>query len=490
MDIIRSSLLKIVGILTLVEGLFMMPCVLTAIYFDEYDSAKGLFFTSLFAITLGAVLVIIVRFDKVKLSTRSSYFIACMSWVYCSFIGAFPIYLSSLDISFTTAFFEAVAGFSTTGCTVLNYSLMPKCILMWRAISHWMGGMGILVLLITIFPLWGINNQSLASAEASGANTDKLGAKYSDMGKFLYACYLALTAIEYLLLVIGPMDWYNAILTALSSISTAGLIITDEYASLYSLAYVKIIVMTFTILSSMNYVAYFLILKGRWKDLFRNTEIRIYLSIIATSTILVMFALRFLGTYKSLWQAAKDSVYTVVSFISTSGYPTINFDHFPQFAITLLFLLMFIGGCSFSTSGSLKVIRVAIMFKLIKRGMMLQIHPNMVKAIILNKKPVSAKSAASVTMHILLFFGVFVLGCILLSFNNLGLETTISTCLGIFTNTGLGIGEGASYGYFGMFNEFSRFIMSILMIAGRLEIYSVIILFAKSFWKPDNATVI
>lgn len=486
-----KAVIKILGILTLIEGVFMLPCLGVAMHYEEWTSASAFVTVSLFCISIGFVILTQLKFDKIVLRAREGYFIACASWIYCSVLGAIPLYFCGRDFSFISCLFESVAGFSTTGCSVLDVDVVPLSMLLWRALCHWLGGMGILVLLISIFPLWGINNQSIASAETPGPNTRKLEANYSDTGKFLYLSYLTLSVAEFTLLVLGPMDWFNALLTTCSSISTAGLIITSESAWLYALPYVRAIVLTFTILSSLNYMVYFLLIKKRWKEAFSNIEVRTFLLIIAAASLLIGLSLKISGTYGDLWQAIKDGLCQVVSFISTSGYFVCDYTNWPAFTVTILMLLLLVGGCSFSTSGSLKVIRVMILFKLAKRGMLKQIHPNIVKAVMLDKdNPVTARTAASVTMHALLFFGVITVGCLLLSFNNLDMETTLTTTIAMFSNAGIALGLPGNTGYFGMFNEFSQIVMSFLMIAGRLEMYAIVIIFAKSFWKPDKAVTI
>ena len=240
----------------------------------------------------------------------------------------------------------------------------------------------------------------------------------------------------------------------------------------------------------MNFIVYFMAVKGKWSDIIKNIETRVFLAIVAAATVIIAVTLRLDGIYSSLWQAVKDSLCQVISFISTSGFYVRDYTSWPSFAIMILFLLLFVGGCSFSTSGSLKVIRVVIFFKLIKRGFLKHIHPRMVKAVMLDNKPVSAYSASSVTIHVLLYLGILMLGCILLSFNNLSMETTITSALGLFSNAGVALNGAGNFGYFGMFNQFSQLVMTFLMIAGRLEMYSIVILFTKSFWKHNKANAV
>lgn len=227
-------------------------------------------------------------------------------------------------------------------------------------------------------------------------------------------------------------------------------------------------------------------LNRNFKAFFQNIEIRIFGLVIGIAVVLISISLKWTGTYSSLWQAFKDSLCQVVAFISTSGYYVCDYTQWPTFAIVVLFTLLFIGGCCMSTSGSLKVIRVIVLLKLVKRGIFKQIHPNSVKAVVINGKAVSSEKVSAITTHIILFFAVFFFSCVVLSLNNFDMETTISTTIGLFSNTGMALGVPGASGYFGMFNSFSQIYMAFLMIAGRLEIYAVLLLFSKTFWSIDR----
>ena len=478
--------IKTLGILTLLEGLFMMPCAAVAIQFEEWAAASPLFVVSLFCICVGFVILTQFHFYKIHLHFHEGYLIACFSWIYCSVIGAFPFYYCGQGFSFISCYFESVAGFTTTGCTVFALDLLPRSLLLWKSVSNWLGGMGILVLLVSIFPALGISGQSIASAEATGPTLEKIGSHFSDTGKFLYTTYIVFSAAEFILLSLGPLSPFDALINTFSSISTAGLVITSDTTAAFSSTYVRAVIMLFTILSSLNYTLYYAMLKGDFRSFFKNIEVRGFGIIISAATLLVAFSLRITGTYSSLWQAVKDGLCQVISFISTSGYYVCDYPEWPTFTIVVLFSLLFIGGCCMSTSGSLKVIRIIVLLKLIKRGIFKQIHPNAVKAVVLDGKAVPADKVSAITTHILLFFGVFFFSCLMLSLNNFDLETTLSTALALFTNTGMAMGEAGCSGYFGMFNGFSQIFMTFLMIAGRLELYAVLLLFSRTFWRLDR----
>ncbi len=367
---------------------------------------------------------------------------------------------------------------------------MPKALQLWRATCHWLGGMGILILIISIFPLLGIGGRSIASAEAPGSFSDKLRSKASDTGKYLYAIYITFTVAEFLLLLIGPMDWFNALTATLSTISTAGIIINTGNVALFSIPYVRFVILIFTVLSSCSYFFYYLLIRRKWTDARLNIEIKAFLVIIAVATLLISLTLVISGTYSSLWQAVKDSLCQVVSIASTSGYYVCNYMRWPTFTQAILFILMIIGGCSASTAGSLKVFRVIVFIKLVFRGIFRKIHPNSVKPVMVEGNPMPAQVVSTITMHILLYFGVVIVSCLLLSLNNLDMETTISSVIGTFSNTGVALGSIGTTADFSTFNGFSQLILTLLMITGRLEMYAVILMFSRSFWRLDRAAAI
>lgn len=479
--------IKILGFLTAIVGMGMLPCAAIGMYFEEWHASGSLFITSIVCISIGFVVLTQLKFSKISLRFHEGWLIACMSWVYCSLLGALPFYFCGMNYTIVGSFFEAVAGFTTTGCSVFDINQMPKCIMMWKAVASWFGGMGILVFVVSIFPALGISGQSIASAETTGPTIAKLDAKYADTGKFLYLVYLAFTVTEFVLLILGPLDWFDALITTFSSVSTGGLVITSENEALFSSNYVRMVVLVFTVLSSLNFCIYFLVRQKRFKEAFNNIETKVFFMIIGGATLLIGFCLKLTGTYSSLWQAIKDSLCQVVAFIATSGYYVCDYTRWPTFTVVILFSLLFIGGCSMSTSGSMKVIRFVVFLNLIKRGVFKQIHPHSVKAVVIDGEAVPADKVSAITTHILLYFGVFFFSCIMLSFNNYDMETTITTAIGFFSNTGMAMGEAGCTGYFGMFSPFSQFFLSLIMIMGRLEMYAVLLLFSKSFWKLDRA---
>ena len=482
MRILRDKVFfKIIGMLTLIVGLALLPCIFISAKLDSYETTTSLFSVSLIYIFIGSFLLSRLKSHKFKLKTYEGFFVSTLCWVYCSLLGSLPFFFAGNDYTFIQSLFEATAGFTTTGCTVMDLDTMPKGLIAWRAISNWVGGMGILVLVVSVLPALGIGGQSIASTETTGPSIEKVGGKFSSTGRFLYVTYSLFSIVEFILLAAGPLSPFDAFINTCSSISTVGLLVTNANAQAFSTVYIRAVIIIFTLLSSMNYTLYYYMINGRKKALVGNAEVRAFWLIIIIATILITFDLLHEKIYTNAFLAFKDSISQVISFISTSGYFVCDYAEWPTFTVVVLFTLLLIGGCSMSTSGSLKVIRVAVLFKLIGRSIFKQIHPNAVKAVKISGKAISAERVGEITAHILLYFVVLFFSCIVLGLNNLDMETTLTTAIGTFTNTGIALGGPGVSGFYGTFSNFSLFYLSFLMIVGRLEMFAVIILFTKSF---------
>ena len=480
------ALIKIMGVLTVIESIAMLPCIVTAVVYNETSVSHIMVVLSSFLILTGMVIMLHLKFSRIYMRVQEGFLVTCMAWIYCSIIGLLPFYLSGYGYSFIDCLMESISAFTTTGCSILDSEAMPKSLILWRGICNWLGGMGILVLVLSVFPLLGISGHTMAKAEAPGATFDRMGSKATDTGKFLYFIYIFLSATEFLLLALGPLDTFDALINTMTTISTTGTIVTKANAAAHASEYTRAVILIFTFLSSVNYFLYFMIMTGHGKDALKNVELRWYIKIILSGTILIALCLRFTDTYDSLWQALKDSLCQTVAISATSGFYVCDYTKWPSFTHAVIMGLMIVGSCSGSTGGSLKVMRVVTMLKMCKRGIFLKNHPNAIKPISYNGKNLTAPIASAVTVHILLYFGVIFAGSLLLSFNNLDMETTITTVLGAFSNTGSAFGLAGPSGDYTIFNGFSKLVISVLMVTGRLEMYAVVLLLSGSFWKPDR----
>ena len=485
-DLKKKAIIKVIGALTLIEGLALLPCFAISLVYDNSYTVYSLLVMSLIFILLGSIPLRVLRKYKFRLKAHEGFLLSTLCWVYCSLLGSLPFFFSGHGYTFIECIFEASAGFTTTGCSVIDLEVIAKGLILWRSILNWLGGMGILVLLVSILPALGIGGQRIAQIETAGPALEKVGGRFSSTGQFLYITYSVFTLCEFILLAAGPLSAFDAIVNTFSSISTGGLLVTAENAAAFDTVYIRIVIIVFTLLSSMNYSLYYYMVKGRKKALTGNAEVRGFWLIIIVATILITLNLIHEDIYTNAFSALKDAISQVISFISTSGYYVCDYTKWPTFSTMLLFILLLIGGCSMSTSGSLKVIRVMVLIKLVLRGIFKQIHPRSVKAVKISGKAIPAERVGEITAHILLYFMVLFFSFLVVSLDDLDMTTTITSVLGSFTNTGISLGGPGPMGNYAVFSQFTMLYLSFLMIVGRLEMFAVIILFTKSFRKINS----
>lgn len=481
-----KAIVKILGVIILIEGIAMtIPWFYSSVTGDTGSSHAFAICTPVL-IVIGGIFCIIVKQGKVRLRTREGYIVVAVCWMLASFIGAFPYYLTDFTDSFVDALFESTSGFTTTGCTSVPDAVLSPGLMLWKAISHWLGGMGILVFIISILPALGINGQLIVRAEAPGPVLEKVTVRMSDSAKILYLTYISFTVIEFLLLALPKkMSVFDAVITTLGSISTGGLVAHPEGIAYYNSVYVEIVISVFCILASINFVLYHYLVTGKKKYFFKDVELKSYIIIIAGAILICTVGLA-AGTNISFFAALRESFFQVISMATTSGYTRTAYYLWPTVCQLILILLMFIGGCAASTSGSIKVVRIIVMLKLIWRGGIKRIHPRSVVAVKLGKNAVSAPVVSLITMFILTYMLIFLLSSFILSFQGLDLESSITTALAMLSNTGSGFGEPALCGDFSAFHPILKLYLSALMIVGRLELFPIIVLFTRNFWGRDR----
>lgn len=481
-------IVKILGVITLILGLSMLPALACAFYYNEDANIRALLISSCCTILLGGGVAFGVKPAQSRFRAREGYLVVALCWVISSLFGSLPYYFSDFTGSFIDAFFESTAGFTTTGCTAVDTTIiMPKALLMWKAMSHWLGGMGILVFAISILPALGINGQIIIRAEAPGPVLEKMTVRISDSAKILYLTYGSLTILEFILLCFSSsMTPFDALINTMGSISTGGLFAHPDGVAFYNSLYVEIIISVFTILASFNFILYHYAVTRKFQYVFRDIELKAFLRIIAGAVLLCSVFLYFMGDYPSFSKALRDSFFQVVSISTTSGYSSADYTVWPAFCQVILFTLFFIGGCAASTSGSIKVIRILVLFKLVWRGIYKRIHPRSVVAVKLGGKSVPAPVVSSITVFILMYMCLFLFSCLVLSLQNLDMETTISTAAAMLSNTGIAFGEVGSLGNYSMYCAPLKLYLSLLMIIGRLELFTIVILFSRSFWGKDR----
>ncbi|MGN0693623.1 MAG: TrkH family potassium uptake protein [Lentihominibacter sp.] len=481
-----KAMVRILGIIILITGLAMaIPWIFAEVTGDT-ASLKGFRIGVPVSVVLGGLLSFFLKSDRAKFRVREGYIVVASCWAVAILAGTLPYYFSSFTDSFIDALFESTSGFTTTGCSAVAGDPLSDSLLLWKAITNWMGGMGILVLAISILPALGVNGQFIVRAEAPGPAFQKTTVRMSDSAKVLYVTYFAFTLIEFILLMLsGKMPAFDALIATMGSISTGGLTVHPEGIAFYDSIFVEVVISAFCILSSVNFVLYHYLVTGKGSYLLKDIELRAYLIIILAAILICTAGLVFVNGDEP-GTALRDAGFQVVSMATTAGYTRSPYVVWPVVCQITLIVLMFIGGCSSSTAGSIKVVRVLVMLKLIFRGGTKRVHPRSVVAVKLGKNAVSAPVVSAITAFILTYMLVLLVSVFILSFQGFSLDTTLTAALAMLSNTGAAFGEAAASGNFSMFHPVLKLYLSGLMIMGRLELFTIMILFSRTFWGKNH----
>jgi len=482
-----SVIAKVTGIIFIIISLSMVPSLFVSLIYSEPDAVRAFIITIIPMLLFGGFISYKVKSNMNHLKIRDGFAIVALCWFLSSVLGAVPFMVSGYIPNFADAFFETASGFSTTGSSILtDIEILPKGLLFWRSFTHWLGGMGIIVFAIALLPALGINGQKIAKAETTGITFGKLTPKISESSKILYAIYIGFTILEVILLLLGDMSLYDAFINTFGSVGTGGFSNYNTSIAHYDNLYIDIVISVFMFLAGINFTLYYYILIGHWKEFLKDSELRCYLIIISASVLLIALNLWFNDFYGSIGEALRYSFFQSTSIMTTTGFATANYDLWPSFSKMVLFILLFIGGCTSSTSGGIKVIRILIMLKLIKRGIALRLHPRAVVSIKLNKKAISSDTVSAVANFVFLYVGLFFLGTILLSLENFDLITTASAVAACIGNVGPGFNLVGPVLNYSIFSDVSTFFLGMLMLIGRLELFTIILLFSRQFWNPDK----
>ncbi len=469
----------ILGILLAFEGAFMTVPTLTA---AAYREPELLLFT-IMAIGCMAAGFIITRFKPANktLFARDGFVIVALSWLLLSFFGALPFYLSGTIPKFVDAMFETVSGFTTTGASILHdLAPVPKCMLMWRSFTHWVGGMGVLVFIMAFLPLAGGQNMYLMKAESPGPSVSKLVPRVRKTALLLYVIYFALTVLEFLLLLIGGMPVFDAINIAAATAGTGGFS-CNPAGMPYSPFCINVITV-FMILFGVNFSCYFLLLHKKFKESFTD-EVKVYFSIIAFAILTITLNIRHLAMFRGTGEALMHSAFTVGSLITTTGFATVDFNEWPTYSRTLLVLLMFVGACAGSTGGGIKVSRLIILFKDMHNELRVMTHPRQVKKVRLDGHQVDAETLRSVHVYFAIYIMICVISILLLTFDQLDLTTNFTAVVATLNNIGPGLNLVGPTSNYDVYSTLSKCVLIFDMLAGRLELFPIVLLLSPVTWK-------
>lgn len=474
-----SMIRFILGYVLKMEAILMLPFCLVALFYGEKE---GFCYLAVAGISL--LVGVIVTWKKPKNTVfylKEGCVATALSWIVMSLAGCLPFWLTGEIPSFTDALFETISGFTTTGASILSdVEALSHVSLLWRSFTHWIGGMGVLVFLLAIIPMSGGSNINLMRAESPGPSVGKLVPKMRYTARILYAIYFGMTLLEIILLVAGRMPLFDAVATGFGTAGTGGFGIKNDSVASYS-AYIQWVVTIFMILFGVNFNAYYLILFGKIKRALCMEEVRYYFLIIIGAVAIIFTSL--LQTTGSILDSLRHASFQVASIITTTGFSTADFDLWSQTCKTVLVLLMFVGACAGSTGGGIKVSRFVVLFKTMIKELNSYIHPKSIKKIKIEGKPVEHEVVRAINVYLVTFMILFSVSVFLLAFEGRDLLTNFTAVTATINNIGPGLGMVGPTQNFGFFSPFSKYVLMFDMLAGRLELFPLLILFHPAVWK-------
>lgn len=468
------------GNILMIEGGFLLLPVLVSVIYRE---KTGIIFAgTAVAAFLAGILLHRYNMEPAKLRAREGFVTVGLSWIVMSIVGAMPYYLSGEIPVFVDALFECVSGFTTTGGTVvLDVEALSRCTLFWRSLTHWLGGMGILVFMLAIMPLREGTTIHLLRAESAGPSVSKSAPRMRTSVSMPYFVYIVLTVSEAVLLKLGGMTLFDCINYAMSTAGTGGFGVHSSGVGAYDSVYINVVVTVFMFLFGLNFGAYLLLLAGKPKEIFKNTEIKVYFLTVAAAILSISFCVR--GCYDSVGETVMNTAFTVSSSISSTGFSITNYDVWPLYPKIVLILLMIMGGCTGSTCGSMKICRVIILVKSAYANILRLVNPRQIRNVKMDGKTIEKETIADVNAFVSIYIFITAISLLLVSLDGYDLVTTGSAVVATVNNIGIGFRGAGPTGSFAIFSPFSKLVMCFNMIAGRLEIFPLIILLMPRTWK-------
>lgn len=474
---------KFISKMLMVEGAFMLPALLISLFYKEEKSVYGFLLSLLVIAAVSALLTLCCRESKSIFRAREGLVCVGIAWIMLSLLGCLPFYFSGEIPCFIDALFETVSGFTTTGASVLSdVEALSRGLLYWRSFSHWLGGMGVLVFVLA---LGGSSRRSdgytmhLLRAESPGPKVAKLVPRMRDTAKILYLIYLALTIMNFVFLLFGRMPLFDAVCTALGTAGTGGFGIKNDSMAGYS-PYLQNVCTVFMLLFGINFSCYYLLLLRQIKNVFRDEELRFYLGIVLGSILLITLDIH--GMYGSVGESIRHAAFQVASIITTTGFATTDFDLWPSFSKAILLCLMLVGGCAGSTSGGFKCGRALLLMKSLRRNVRKILHPQKVQVVRMNGQMVEEQVMDNISAYLAAYFLMMLFSFVIVSLDESTMFTNVSAVIGCFNNIGPGFEGVGPTCNFGAYSVLSKLVLIVDMLAGRLEIFPILILFSKSTW--------
>lgn len=474
---------KVLGFILLIIAATMVPPFIIAAVAGQYDMLAFLISIGITAVT--GLALSMIKVDKKLIKVKEGLTIVTLGWAFASLFGALPFYISGAIPSFVDAFFETVSGFTTTGATIVkDIEVLPYGILFWRSFSHWIGGMGILVVAVAILPMIGAGGFHIFKAESPGPVSDKIVPRIKDTAKILYITYIIISIAEMILLKIGGMTVFESVVHTFGTLGTGGFSTRNGSIGAFNSSFIFIVISIFMIMSGTNFSLYYDLYKGKWREVFKNSELRLYLGIIAVSVLLITIDTN-LSFYHNWFEAFKHSLFQTSSIITTTGYTTADYEQWSTFSQGIIFVLMFVGGSAGSTGGSIKVMRILVLIKLYKRELTKVIHPRAVVSVKIGNEPVAEDTLLNISSFFMLYMLIFALGSIVISLEGIGFLGATSAVAATLGNIGPGFEFVGPTHTYADFSAYSKLLLSFFMLLGRLELFTVIALLTPKFWKNE-----
>jgi len=470
------------GLLLLIEASFMFLSTIVGVIYED-SAVTALFVSTSITVTVGIILMVLGRNATKDFGKREGYIIVAMTWIVCSIFGLLPFYLSGAIPNITDAFFETISGFTTTGSTILNdIEALPPSLLFWRSIIQWIGGMGIIVLTLAILPALGFGGSSLFAAEVPGPTPDRLRPKITATAKRLWGIYLSLTLVEALLLRLGDMDWFDAICHSFTTMATGGYSTKQASIGYWSSPFIHYVVTIFMFLAGMNFTMTYFMAHFNFVKVWKNEEFRWY-TVITLGFILIVTVGIFLSQHLGIEESFRVAAFQVVSIITTTGFATADYLLWIPFLSSLLILLFFIGGSAGSTGGGIKVMRILILLKDSLFELKRILHPRAVIPTRFNGKSIAPDIVNNVFTFTVIYIIIIIVSIPIMSAVGLDFDTAFGAIITSIGNVGPGLGSVGPAETFAHIPAFGKWYLSFLMLLGRLELFTVLVVLTPAFWK-------
>lgn len=465
------------------EGIFIIISSFVAWYYGQ-DDFMPLLLTGSVTFIVGLIITYIFRKEKGKFGRREGYFIVTFTWIIFSLIGAIPFFISGYIPSFADAFFETMSGFTTTGASILNdIEALPYGLLFWRSLIQWLGGMGIIVLSLAVLPILGVGGMQLFVSEVPGPTKDKLHPRIQETAKKLWGLYVGYTVLETILLYYGGMNMYDAVCHSFTTMATGGFSTKQASIAYFNSPFIEYVIIVFMFIAGVNFSLGFHLINLKFKKITRNEELKLYSLIIIVATLFIAGVLYYTNGLKDFEEDFRDALFHVVSLITTTGFITEDYLQWPAYLTLILVVLMFIGGMAGSTGGGIKVVRVLIVMKNSFLELKRLIHPTAVIPIKYNGHSIPDTIVRNILAFIVFYIVIFVISTVLVASMGYDLETSLGAVAATLGNIGPGIGDVGPVENFAHFPDAGKWLLSFLMLIGRLELFTVLILFSKAYWK-------